>query len=151
LKPGTVFKWSRFPFPKYGGEVKARWFIYLGDTGPEILSTPVFAYLCTTTTSLEAFERGGKRASHRSLLFRKSTFTFFDEDCILDYDESPYDNIEKHLLETSPDIETKANLDRETLKRIYKGILASQYYSPKILHDIWSSLNQIGITGLVKP
>jgi len=60
----------------------------LGDTG--LLSTPISAHLCTTTTSLEDFEPGGKRASHRSFLIKKTRYPFFDEDCILDYDEEPY-------------------------------------------------------------
>ena len=148
MKPGTVFRWSKFPFPKYGSEVKARWLIYLGDTG--ILSTPITAHLCTTTTSLKDFAPGGKRASHRHFLFKKSRYKFFDEDCVLDYDEPPYAHY-KEQLEENPNVEEKGELDRESLKTIYKGILASYCYSIKMLHDIHSSLNQIGITGLIKP
>jgi hypothetical protein len=148
LKPGTVFKWNRFPYPKYGGEIKARWFIYLGDTG--LLLTPIIAHLCTTTTSLEDFEPGGKRASHRSFLIKKTRYPFFDEDCILDYDEEPY-AVDKNSLQENATIETKGKLDRECLKTIYRGILASNHYSRKIILDIHTSLNQIGITGLTKP
>ena len=147
MKPGTVFKWNHFLFPKYGGETKARWFLYLGDSGPFL--TPIVAYLCTTTTSLEDFEPRGKRAFHHYFLFKKSRYPFFDADCILDYDEEPYP-CEKDLLASNPSIERKGELDRECLKNIYKGIMASSHYSPRLLHDIHSSLNQIGITGLPK-
>jgi hypothetical protein len=148
LKPGTVFRWNKFPFPKYGGETKARWFIYLGDSG--LLSTPILAHICTTTTSLADFGPGGNRLNHRFLLIKKTQHPFFDEDCILDFDEEPYSR-EKSILLGNPDIETKGELDRETLKTIYRGILKSRQYSPRVILDIHTSLNQAGITGLQKP
>ena len=148
MKPGTVFKWKEFLYPKYGGELKARWFIYLGDTGPFL--TPIIAYICTTTTSLDDFKTGGDRANHRHLLIKKTKYPFFDEDCILDYDEEPYFS-EKKVLESNPKIEVKGELDRVCIKDIYYGIWKSPFYSPKVILDIHSSLNQIGITGLKKP
>lgn len=148
MKPGTVFRWREFAFPKYGGELKARWFIYLGDTGP--LSSPVIAYICTTTTSLDDFKPGEKRASHRCLLLKKTNYPFFDEDCILDYDEEPY-QVENKSLENNPNIEIKGELSHETLKTIYYGIWKSNHYSAKIVIDVHASLNQIGISGLRKP
>jgi hypothetical protein len=148
LKAGTVFRWENFPYPKYAGEIKARWFIYLGDTG--LLLTPIIAYICTTTTSLDDFKPGGRRASHRHLLFKKIKYPFFEEDCILDYDEEPYP-AERESLERNPNIEIKGELDQECLRTIYYGIWKSSYYSPKIVLDIHSSLNQVGITGLRKP
>lgn len=148
MKPGTVFKWNKFPYPKYGGEIKPRWFIYLGDTG--FLSTPIIAHFCTTTTSLDDFKPGGNRASHKHLFLRNAKYPFFDEDCILDYDEAPYPE-EKKVLENNKDIEVKGQLDRECLKTIYNGILRSEHYPRKIVLDIHTSLNQIGVTGLTKP
>ena len=148
MKPGTVFKWNKFPTPKLGGELKSRWFIYLGDTG--ILSKPILAHFSTTTTSVYDFKSGGNRVSHRYFSLKKTKYPFFDEDCILDYDEVPYSE-QKRILEINTDIEVKGHLDREGLRSIYNGILRSQFYSPKILIDIHSSLNQIGITGLTKP
>ena len=148
MKPGAVFRWKEFPYPKYGGEIKARWFIYLGDTG--LLSAPVIAHICTTTTSLDDFGPRRKRASHRHLLLKKTRYPFFYEDCILDFDEGPYP-VEKKSLENNPDIEIKGELDQECLKTIYYGIWKSSFYSPKIVLDIHTSLNQAGITGLRKP
>lgn len=148
MKPGTVFKWNNFPYPKFGGKIKARWFIYLGDTG--LLSSPIIAHLCTTTTTLEDFKPMGKRATHRFFLFTKVKYPFFDQDCILDYDEEPYPE-EKNSLLTNTSIEMKGELDNACLKTIYYGIWKSSYYPPKIVLDIHSSLNQIGIAGLKKP
>lgn len=148
MKPGTVFKWKEFLYPKFGGELKARWFIYLGDTG--LFSVQIIAHICTTTTSLDDFKAGGKRADHRHLLIKKAKYPFFDEDCILDYDERPYQK-EKKVLESNPKIEVKGELDHTCMKDIYYGIWKSNYYSPQIVLDIHSSLNQIGIYGLKKP
>ena len=148
MKPGTVFRWREFLYPKFGGESKARWFIYLGDTGP--FSTPILAHICTTTTSLDDFEPGGNRANHRHLFIKRARYPFFDEDCILDYDEEPYSS-KKEVLESNPEIEVKGELDQNCMKDIYYGIWKSNYYSPKVVLDIHSSLNQIGITGLRKP
>jgi hypothetical protein len=90
------------------------------------------------------------RASHRYLLLKKTKYPFFDEDCILDFDEASYP-VEKKSLENNPDIEFKGELDKECLKTIYYGIWKSNYYSPKIVLDIHTSLNQAGITELRKP
>jgi len=88
LKPGTVFWWKNFPFPKFGGEIKPRWFICLGDTGS--LCIPVSLHFCTTTTAIEDFKPGGKRGSHRVFRFEKKRYPYFSEDCILDFYEEPY-------------------------------------------------------------
>ena len=148
MKPGTVFRWNNFLYPKFGGATKARWFIYLGDTG--FILTPIVIHCCTTTTSLEAFEPTGNKASHKHLSLKKIKYPFFDEDCILDFDEEPYP-FQKEDLENNPNIEIKGELDRECLKTIYYGIFKSNYYSPKIIIDIHASLNKVGITGLRKP
>ena len=68
----------------------------------------------------------------------------------MDFDEEPYAE-EKTSLEVNVDIEIKGQLDRETLKTVYSGIMRSDYYSAKIILDIHTSLNQAGVTGLPKP
>jgi len=55
------------------------------------------------------------------------------------------------LLGGNKDIEIRGELNKESMKAIYKGILNSAHYSAKIKLDIHASLNQIGITGLIKP
>jgi hypothetical protein len=148
LKPGTIFRWNNFPYPKIGNEIKSRWFICLGDTG--LLSYPILIHMCTTTTSMDDFKRGGTRESHRVFSFEKKRYPCFDEDCILDFDERPY-SLPEGTLGSNSDIEIRGELDKQTLKAIYEGILESQFYSPRILLDIHTSLNKIGITGLRKP
>jgi hypothetical protein len=148
LKPGTIFKWNDFPYPKIGSKIKPRWFICLGDTG--LLSCPIFIHICTTTTSINDFKPGGTREKHRVFSFDKKRYPCFDEDCILDFDERPY-SLPEGTLESNSDIEIKGELDKQTMKLIYEGIFKSQFYSPKILLDIHTSLNKIGITGLRKP
>jgi hypothetical protein len=147
VKPGDVFCWKAFPFPQKGGEIKLRWFIYLGDSG--IFSNPIFAYICTTTTQRKDFQKGEKRAEHRYLLFRKGEFPF-EEECLLDFDELPYQHFTKEALEKNPDIEIKGTLEPRTIRTIYEGIYYSKLYSPRMKRDIRESLNQIGITGLRK-
>jgi hypothetical protein len=148
LKPGTVFRWTDFPYPRIGDEIKARWFICLGDTG--ILLTPIIVHLCTTTTSIDDFKPGGNRESHHYLKFERKNHPCFDADCILDFDEPPFPEPQSSL-ETNKNIEIRGELNKEVMKLIYGGILKSPHYSPKIILDIHMSLNQIGITGLRKP
>jgi hypothetical protein len=148
LKPGTVFKWKNFPYPRIGYEIKPRWFICLGDTG--IFSTPILVHFCTTTTSIEDFRPGGNRASHHYLKFERKNHSCFDADCILDFDEPPFPE-SQGALEANKDIEIRGELNKESMKMIYKGILKSQHYSARIKLDIHASLNRIGITGLMKP
>ena len=148
MKPGTVFRWKNFPYPRIGDEIKARWFICLGNTG--ILLTPIIIHFCTTTTSTDDFKPGGNRASHHYLKFEKKNYPCFDEDCVLDFDELPFTESQDSL-EANKDIEIRGELNKEAMKLIYGKVLKSPYYSPKIKLDIHTSLNQIGIAGLRKP
>ena len=147
MRSGTVIRWDRFPYPKYGGERKARWFVCLGDTGP--LLEPIIVHLCTTTTQKSDFQKGGRRSSHRCYLI-EAEVSPFEEDCLIDFDESPY-QIERRQLEGNSLIEVKGVLDEKTLKAVYDGILQSRFYSRRVLMDIHASLNRVGITGLKKP
>jgi hypothetical protein len=146
MKPGDVFKWVNFPYPKYGEEIKSRWFIYLGQTNPFL--DPIISHICTTTTSKEDFEKGGRRRSHKCLRFEKGKFPF-DQICLLDFDEIPY-SFPKRELEENTNIEIKGKLDEKTIRTIYEGIYFSRLYSPKVKRDLRESLNLIGITGLRK-
>ncbi|OIP34010.1 MAG: hypothetical protein COZ68_05015 [Deltaproteobacteria bacterium CG_4_8_14_3_um_filter_43_13] len=147
MKPGIVFKWENFPEPKFNNKIKARWFVYLGES-PSFL-TPHFAYIHTTTAQTDEFEIGGRRHAHQYIKFDCSK-TPFEEDCILDFDEGCYPFL-KERLERNPDIQIKGELDDITLKRIYNGIRQSDFYSLKDLQNIHNSLNMAGITGLKKP
>lgn len=142
-----MFRWKDFPGPR-GGEVKARWFIYLGDSG--YFSQVLIAYICTTTTQIHYFQAGGDRISHDHFLFKKVPNSPFEEECILDFDEPPH-TLRKSILENNPSIEEKGKLDEQTLRMIYNRLCRSSAYSRVILRDIHDSFNKAGITGLKKP
>lgn len=148
MNPGDVFKWKKFPYPKYGKEIKPRWFIYLGNSNP--FFDPRLAHICTTTTNKEDFQTGENRESHRYFLFEKGKYPF-EEECLLDFDEDP-DAFPMQQLENHSDIEPKGPLDARTLRIIYEGIFASRRYSPQTKEDIYFSLKGIkGIGSLKKP
>jgi hypothetical protein len=147
MNVGDVLKWDNFKDIKKGGVIKPRWFIYLGYSS--VFLTPIFVHICTTTTKISDFQTGGNRANHNYILFDSNT-TPFEQDCILDFDEQPY-QYEKPIVENHKDITIKGSLDKNLLKQIYNGLLKSNYYSKKILEDIHNSLNMIGIVGLKKP
>jgi len=146
MKPGTIFRWSQFPYLK-SGEIKPRWFISLGKTS--LLSPQVFCHLCTTTRNINAFKKGGEREKHDNFTFNPEKYPF-DEECILDFNERPYSVPEKDL-KNNPDIEVKGILTDQDLRMIYNRILQSPSYSRQIILDIHASLNAIGIINLKKP
>lgn len=147
MKPGTVFKWNNFPFPKFGDRGKPRWFIYLGDTGKTL--APIIAYIQTTTTQINSYQTGGPKVDHEYLLLR-AVNTPFEKDCIIDFSIYPY-TCDKNLLVNNRDIEMKGDLHEDQIRSIYNKIRKSSFYSRKIILDIHDSLNLIGITGLKKP
>lgn len=144
MKAGTVIKWNNFPHPRYGKEIKARWFICLGDSGT--ITEPVFTYLCTTTTKFDDFKQGGKRERHTTCQF-KANITPFEEDCILDIDEGPY-SIRKSQIANNVDIEIKGELKEQDMRVIYNRIVRSSRFSKMVKIDIHRSFNDAGITGL---
>lgn len=143
---GTVFRWDNFPDPRHGTTRKARWFIYLGESG--YFSQVVIAYICTTTTQISHFEPGGDRRSHSHYILHEKNSPF-DEDCALDYDQPPY-VIPKSQLENNKDIVIKGNLQENTMRMIYNRILKSDEYSRIMLREIHESFNKVGIEGLKK-
>jgi len=149
LEVGTLFRWNNFPDPRYGSDIKARWFIYLGDTGP--FSQIAIFYLATTTTQTNNFLKGGTRAGHSHFKFETRQFPIFDEDCIIDFDESPYSIEKENFLKKQSDIIIKGRLKEETLRMIYKRFLESGVCSKMEMLDIHNSFNNAGITGLKKP
>jgi hypothetical protein len=139
VKPGDVFRWNNFPDPQFGGEIKARWFIYLGDSG--IITSPTTSYIVTTTTQV--------RNTGKNIPFKKDS-SMFDEDCFLYYDD-PYYSYNKGALEANGAIDIISELDPTVMRTIYNNLLTAQNYSKVVLRDIHSSLNNIGITGLRRP
>ena len=149
LEIGTVFRWINFPVPRYGEQEKPRWFICIGFSS--IVSGIEDIYLCTTTTQLNSFKSSGSRKGHRHFIFNTDKFPFFDEDCIIDFDEKPYTISKEKLNKCKDDISIKGKLDNNTLIMIYNYFFLSNNISLLELHDIHTSYNNAGITGLKKP
>ena len=147
MDAGTVFKWNNFKDRQYGGELKPRWFICLGDTG--ILTSPIIAHISTTTTKKAAFEIGGSRHKHAICTFYARE-TPFEEDCILDINEAYYPIVQADL-QNNPDIEIKGQLTHDQMRMIYNRFRSSDQFSKKILLDIHESFNKVGVSGLKKP
>jgi len=149
LNIGDVFRWANYPDPRYGAEIKARWFICIGKT--DIFSQPSFFYTCTTTTQVQHFVKGGSRNGHDHFLFNTKEFPFFTDDCILDYEEPLIPIRQDWLDRCKKDIQCMGCLDENRLRMIYNKLLKSPNSSRKILTDIHNALNNAGITGLKKP
>lgn len=149
LNVGDVIRWENYPDPRYGTEIKARWFICIGKT--DIFSQPTFFYTFTTTTQNNHFLPGGSRYGHDHFLFKTSEFPFFTEDCILDYEEPLIPIRQDQLNRYKEDIQLMGRLDQDRIRMIYNKLLKSQNCSKIILRDIHSSLNNAGITSLKKP
>jgi len=147
LRVGTVFKWNDFPDIRYGGKLKPRWFVYLGETTK--IQPPIIAYIQTTTAQKSDFNPGGNRNTHIHYEF-KSEKTPFEVDCIIDF-SIPSLDYEKEKLENNPQIEIKGELDTEILKILYNKMYKSPQYSKMKLLDIHNSYNMVGIAGLKKP
>lgn len=148
LKVGDVIRWNDFPYQR-AGEIKPRWFIYLGRSS--IISTPTYLCFCTTTTQLQHFNSGGDRSHHAIKRFDVRQFPMFEENCILDYDEDIYDLPEDKFIMCKANIDIKGSLDSDTMRNIYKQFLKSDVCSKIIMIDIHNSFNQDGITGLRRP
>ncbi|MRR17781.1 MAG: hypothetical protein EG826_15140 [Deltaproteobacteria bacterium] len=149
LEVGTLFRWDQFPEPRYGTETKARWFIYLGETGT--FSQIALVYLATTTTQIENFQSGETRSGHDHFKFEKRQFIMFDCDCVIDFDEKPYTIEKDKLLRSQANIIEKGKLNEQTMHMIYKKFLQSGSLSKMEMLDLHSSFNKAGITGLKKP
>ena len=140
-------RWDFYPYPK-SGEVKPRWFIYLGRTSA--MSTPIFAFLCTTTTQVSEFAPGGKRGNHDIRRFDASS-KIFEQPCVLDFDEEIHPVTQVTIDNCQDKIEQKGRLDTETMRSIYNRFMRSGIISKKVLIDMHDSFNRDGITGLKKP
>ncbi len=145
MNPGAVIKWKDFP-DRIDGEIKPRWFVYLGCT--DSLSRPVLAYICTTTTQKRHYKPGGKRSYHNFISINKNLYGF-DEDCVLDLDL--YYTKNNEIIINNKNIEIKGEISKEIIIQIYNKILNSRFYSNKIKNDIHYCFNNIGITNLRKP
>jgi hypothetical protein len=142
MKAGTLIRWQNFHDPQFGGKIKPRWLICLGNTNLSV--SPKHHYLHSTTCEEN---RDGKR-----IFFQRNKYPKFSSDCYLYFDEPPYFLSELTIAKLHKDINELCPISNEDLIIIYNGILNySHHYSSMYLMDIHDSLNMIGITGLKKP
>lgn len=137
MQAGAVIKWNNFPFPPKGGIQKPRWFLCMGEN--DFSSVPKLCYLVTTTCN--------SGITQPKFFFSKTVYPFFSRDCYLYFNE-PLLSIEESTIINNKDINYRGKINDQDLKQIYRGILASPFYSKILKRDIHSSLNRQGITGL---
>ncbi|MBW6484639.1 MAG: hypothetical protein K0B01_00590 [Syntrophobacterales bacterium] len=149
LEIGTVFRWDNFPLPRYGDETKARWFIYLGETGP--FAQIAIIYLVTTTTQTAHFQPGGNRYGHSHFQFEARQFPAFEKDCIIDFNDPPYPIEKARFANKQSDLSVKGKLREDAMRMIYNRFLQAGSCSKMVMLDIHESFNKAGIAALKKP
>lgn len=149
LEVGTVIKWHNFPAPRFGTEIKPRWFICIGFSATFAQFSEIYLY--TTTTQLEQFKRGGSRGAHSHFIFKCNQYKVFEQDCAIDFHEPPYSISQSLYEQKQVNIEVKGKLREQDLRMIYNKLLPSPAIAPIVLRDIHSSYNKAGITNLKKP
>lgn len=148
MRSGDIFRWNNFPDPKYDTkDIKARWFVYLGDTGK--LSSPVISYILTATTNLALIGPGRVKHGHTVCRYHPNNSPF-EQECIVDIDEGTYP-VEAKKLEDNPDIEIKGPLTDQQMRELYNKLLRSRHYSKTELRDIHRCFNDAGIAPLKRP
>jgi hypothetical protein len=142
MDAGTVIKWKNFKDRQYEGDVKPRWFVYMGNTG--ILSIPYpRAYLLTTTGRVEKFKIGGDREKHTHCTFDSNTSPF-ESPCVMDFEEDYYP-YELSKIESNPDIEIKERLRIQDIQMIWNKILRSSIFTKMEQRDIYDGLKRENI------
>ena len=145
MQVGEIFNWKDFPY-QYNGDIKSRYFIYMGKTHFSV--EPAVAYLYTTTGRLGYYQEGRERSGNSYLLFKSGEYCF-KNDCILDFDIGLHE-VGLSVIEANSDIEILDRLEEKKIAEIYNHIRESGIAKITKI-DIHSSLNLGGITGLRKP
>lgn len=146
LKPGTVILWKEFKIPNYGEEVKPVLMLYLGRDS--ITEFSIFFHLHRFTGQIQHFRQYGDRDSSLAINYSKTQYTFFDDDCILNFNEHNY-SIPKEYFENNfmkNNIEEIGELPEHELRRIFKLLKKAPHYNKKVITSIRESYNRFGIT-----
>lgn len=146
---GSVFTWKKFPyFDDPNSIAKTRWFVYLGRM--PITVSPVFVFLCTTTTQLSHYENGGDRYNNPHITYHAGDYGF-EKDSVLDARWGFFDNItEDSFKQCIEDMEKRGQLPIHELQRIFPLFCNSGRIPRIILRDIRNSLINSGVSGLQK-
>jgi len=149
MEIGSVFRWDEYPKQR-DGEIKPRWFIYLGLSS--ILSEPQNVFLLPSTTQIELYRRGGRRQNHKKIKIFKKDYCGFKDKSIVDihffennWTLEEFDSFRRKMV-------LKGKLSNDDLRQLYELILTNDYYIEKIIIvDIRRNLNGIGIYNLKIP
>lgn len=147
MDAGTVIKWSNFPDRQYDGEIKPRWFVYLGDTGP--FSNIQIAYLFTATTQFNKLATGEIKEGHTYCSFDPNTSPF-EQKCFIDVDEEPY-YYSVSELKNNPNIKIIGKLSKQDAHMVYNKVYQSSTLSQIQIRDIYDSFIRVGIDIKKKP
>lgn len=146
---GSVFRWDDYPKQK-DGEVKARWFIYLGLSS--ILSNPQNVFLLPSTTQTKLYKKGGRRQNHKNIKRFKKGSCGFEDETIVDMNFFENNWIFSEFSKYRNKIVVKGMVSNCHLKQLYDLILDSDEYIERIvIIDIRRNLNSIGIFNLKMP
>jgi len=143
MHAGKVIRWINFRERQYGGKIKPRWFVCLGNTRVSGAYPEKIYYFHSITRT--------RRVGIRHISFNLSKYPFLTESSYLYFNEGKYSYTEQDI--ANKDISIKGEMDKLDLKIIYDGILHEprKSYTDMELFDIHDSLNSIGLHGLKKP
>ncbi|MHB8279215.1 MAG: hypothetical protein ACYDIA_16415 [Candidatus Humimicrobiaceae bacterium] len=149
MEIGDVFRWNDYPKQK-DGEIKSRWFIYLGLSS--ILASPQNVFLLPATGRTDLYENGGKRQNHKNIMKFLIGDCGFGDNTIVDLYFFENNWTLKEFNNYINNITIKGSVPNDRLKILYFLILASKYYIQKIvIIDIRRNLNNKGIFNLKNP
>ena len=134
---GTVYTWELFPNRRDDIPPKRAWLIYLNI---EPFGAGIIEVLITTTNPF-----------YTNSLLLSSEDTPFPQDCFINFDDKPTTVWRKQIQKCIKDIHHIGSLNNEYLKKIYGGILRSDYYNGKQVERLYDNLISIGIDSIVNP
>jgi len=145
---GSVFRWDEYPKQR-DGELKARWFIYLGLSS--ILSEPQNVFLLPSTTQIRLYKKGERRQNHKNIMEFEQGNCGFEKKSIIDtyFFENNWTLPEFNIHRNN--MVVKGKVPNEDLRQLYGLILKDDYIERIIIVDIRRNLNSIKIFNLKMP
>lgn len=149
MRLGDVFVWTNYPNPR-DGNIKDRWFVFLGETGPAD-PDPVTVVYQTTTTRFDHYEAHERRAGCSVVRFEPESSPF-DAPCLIDLGSFPPEVRPRKILEdAADDLVLKGTLDLKIVREIYDKLADSQKWPRNAIMIVRASLERAGMTALKKP
>lgn len=144
---GDVLYWRNNAF-QADGNIKSRYFIYLGNTS--LYTFQINIYTVTTTSLTGYYQAGGSRCRYLHIKIPAGSFGL-PKDSIVDVDSNYMPFYQNSVMDAASDIEVVGKLDNETLRAIYRLIAESRKIPPNEKDDIYTCLRNSGIKDISKP